>query len=72
MNLAYWSQFLSFFVVCFKEKERDLFSSMLGSAVNLSLKASDEKVTPNGYYKQFLYFLGAQVTSARLQFKLIG
>jgi hypothetical protein len=26
----------------------------------------------NGYYKQFLYFLGAQVTSARLQFKLIG
>jgi hypothetical protein len=31
-----------------------------------------KKVTSNGYYKQFLYFLWAQVTSARLQFKLIG
>jgi hypothetical protein len=40
--------------------------------LNQSLKASDEKATPNGYYKQFLYVLGAQVTSARLQFKLIG
>jgi hypothetical protein len=28
-----------------------------------------KKVTLNGYYKQFLYFLEAQVTSARLQFK---
>ena len=53
-------------------KARGLFSGKLGSTLNQSLKASDEKVIPNGYYKQFLYFLGAQVTSARLQFKLIG
>jgi hypothetical protein len=31
-----------------------------------------KKATPNDYYKQFLYFLGAQAISARLQFKLIG
>ena len=52
-------------------KARGLFSGVLGSALNQSLEESDEKATPNGYYRQVLYFLGAQVTSARLQFKLI-
>jgi hypothetical protein len=56
----------------FNAKARGLFSSALKSTLNQSLKASDETVTPNGYFKKFLYFLGAQVTSARLQFKLIG
>lgn len=51
---------------------RGLFSGMSGLTLNQSLKAGDEKVTPNVYYKQFLYFLGVQVTSARLQFKFIG
>ena len=39
---------------------------MLGSALNQSLQANGKKVTPNGYYKQFLYFLGEQDTSANL------
>jgi hypothetical protein len=52
-------------------KARGLFSSASGSTLSQSRKSSDEKATPNGYYK-FLYFLGIQVTSARLQFKLIG
>jgi len=38
-----------------------------GQPSNQFLEASDKKVNPNGYYKQFLYFWGAQVTSARLQ-----
>jgi hypothetical protein len=44
----------------------------IGNTLNQSLEASGKKVTLNGYYKQFLYFLGAQVTSARLQVKLIA
>jgi hypothetical protein len=47
-------------------KARSLFSGMLGSALNQSLQANGKKVTPNGYYKQFLYFLGEQDTSANL------
>jgi hypothetical protein len=53
-------------------KAGGLFSEALGSTLNQSLEASDEKVNLNGYYKQLLYFLGAQVTSTRLQFKRIG
>jgi hypothetical protein len=53
-------------------KARGLFSGKLGSTLNQSLKASDEKVIPNGYYKQFICFIGTRVTSARFQFKLIG
>ena len=53
-------------------KARGLFSGTSVSILSQSLETSDEKATPNGYYKQFLYFLGAQVPSAKLQFKLIG
>jgi hypothetical protein len=53
-------------------KARSLFSGTSRSTLNQSLKESDKKAAPNGYNKQFLYFLGSQVTSARLQFKLIG
>jgi hypothetical protein len=55
----------------FPPKARGLFSGTSVSILSQSLETSDEKATPNGYYKQ-LYFLGTQVTSARLQFKLIG
>jgi hypothetical protein len=54
------------------DAKESLFSGVSGSTLNQSFQASDKKATPNGYYKQFLFFLGAQVTSARLQFKLIG
>lgn len=54
------------------QKQEAYFPGTWASTLNQSLETSDEKVTPNGYNKQFLYFLGAQVTSARLQFKLIG
>jgi hypothetical protein len=53
-------------------QKQEVYFPAHGVNLNQSLKASDKKVTLNGYYKQFLYFLGAQVTSARLQFKLIG
>jgi hypothetical protein len=53
-------------------KARDLFSGTSGSTLSQSLYGRDEKGILNGYYKKFLYFLGAQVTSASLQFKLIG
>lgn len=53
-------------------KSRCLFFSALGLALNQTLDTSDKKVTPGGYYKQFLYFLRAKVTSARLQFKPLG
>jgi hypothetical protein len=54
------------------QKQEIYFPALLG----LSLISPSRQVTRrrplNSYYKQFLYFLGAWVTSARLQFKLIG
>jgi hypothetical protein len=40
------------------------FSDSSLSSLSQSLKASDKKATPNGYYERFLYFLAAQVLSA--------
>jgi hypothetical protein len=38
-------------------KARGLFSGELGHpSISQSLKVSEEKATPNGYYKQVLYF----------------
>jgi hypothetical protein len=45
---------------------RGLFSGTSGSTLNQFHEASDKKATLNVYGMQFLYFLGAQVTSARL------
>lgn len=56
----------------FDANARGLFSDASALIFNQPLVASDWKATSNGYNKQFLYFLGVQVASARLQFKLIG
>jgi hypothetical protein len=54
------------------QKQEAYFPGTWASTLNQSLETSDEKVTPNGYNKQFLYFLGAQVTAARIHSNLLA